>query len=107
RLRRLSSKRVARPVRAPQRPRREPAASIAQSGRALGTGAPTAGPRALERILGGLSADLPVPVLVVQHMAPGFVEGFAKWLDRKLPIAVRLAAHRARARPGGWVAPDG
>ena len=40
-------------------------------------------------------------------MAPGFIEGFARWLDRKLPIAVRLAGEGDRATRGIWFAPDG
>ena len=44
-------------------------------------GASTGGPPALATILADLPADLPVPVLVVQHMADGFVEGLASWLD--------------------------
>jgi two-component system chemotaxis response regulator CheB len=61
----------------------------------------------LEAILGGLPGDFPVPLLVVQHMAPGFIEGFAKWLDRKLPIPVRLADDGVRMTAGVWFAPDG
>jgi two-component system chemotaxis response regulator CheB len=61
----------------------------------------------LDTILGGLPGDFPVPVLVVQHMAPGFIEGFARWLDHRLSIEVRIAAEGDRAAPGVWFAPDG
>jgi two-component system, chemotaxis family, protein-glutamate methylesterase/glutaminase len=106
RLRRLASIRVSRPavVRASQRRR---AASVpAHTARAVGIGASTGGPPALELLLGGLRADFPLPVLVVQHMAPGFIDGLARWLDQKLRIAVRVAREGDRARPGVWFAPD-
>jgi two-component system chemotaxis response regulator CheB len=107
RLRRLSSMRVGRPVRTPMTPRPGPGKDLARTAEVVGIGASTGGPPVLEAILGGLPADFPVPLLVVQHMAPGFIEGFAKWLDRKLSIAVRLASDGDRMTPGVWFAPDG
>jgi two-component system, chemotaxis family, protein-glutamate methylesterase/glutaminase len=107
RLRRLSSMRVGRPARMPATVRPGPAENLARPVGAVGIGASTGGPPVLEAILGGLPADFPVPLLVVQHMAPGFIEGFARWLDRKLPVAVRLAGEGDRMTPGVWFAPDG
>jgi two-component system, chemotaxis family, protein-glutamate methylesterase/glutaminase len=110
RLRRLSSMRVAKlaaarrrprptaPTRPPQRPR---------SAAAIGVGASTGGPPVLETIFAGLPADFTVPVLAVQHMAPGFIEGFVRWLDQKLALPVRVAVEGHRASPGIWFAPDG
>lgn len=63
-------------------------------------GASTGGPPALATILADLPADLPVPVLVVQHMADGFVAGLASWLDTLSPLPVVLAEHGLRLRPG-------
>jgi len=54
----------------------------------------------------GTSTGFPLPVLVVQHIAPGFAEGLVGWLDRKVPLPVRFAKARAPARPGVWFAPD-
>ncbi len=42
-----------------------------------------------------LPADLPLPVLLVQHMGPAFMEGFARWLDSVVPQHVVLAAEGA------------
>jgi two-component system chemotaxis response regulator CheB len=110
RLKRLSSMRVARPpagrVAGPAKPR-TPSGAAARSAQAIGIGASTGGPPVLDAILAGLPADFPVPVLVVQHMAPSFIEGFARWLDHKLAIDVRIAAADERATPGVWFAPDG
>ena len=59
-------------------------------------------------ILADLPADLPVPVLVVQHMADGFVEGLASWLDGLSPLPVVMAQDGRRLMPGVvHVAPAG
>lgn len=63
-------------------------------------GASTGGPPALATILADLPPDLPVPVLVVQHMADGFVEGLASWLDGLSPLPVVMAEHGKRLLPG-------
>jgi two-component system chemotaxis response regulator CheB len=110
RLRRLSSMRVARPTTARHRKRASSQMTSGAGSRpalAIGIGASTGGPPVLEAILAGLPADFSVPVLVVQHMAPGFIEGFARWLDQKLSIEVRIAEEGDRATPGIWFAPDG
>lgn len=71
-------------------------------------GASTGGPPALATILADLPPDLPVPVLVVQHMADGFVEGLATWLDSLSPLPVVMAEHGRRLREGVvHVAPAG
>jgi len=43
----------------------------------------------------------------VQHISPGFVEGFARWLDGEVPLSVRIAVPGARPAPGIWIAPEG
>jgi two-component system chemotaxis response regulator CheB len=63
-------------------------------------GASTGGPPALAAILGALPLDLPAPVLVVQHMAEGFVEGLARWLDGVVDLPVSVALNGDRLRPG-------
>ena len=68
-------------------------------------GASTGGPPALATILADLPSDLPVPVLVVQHMADGFVEGLADWLNGAVGLPVEMAAARPRLRPGGCTSP--
>ncbi len=71
-------------------------------------GASTGGPMALRTLFSGLRKALPVPVLIVQHMADGFTEGFAEWLSREAGVPVRLARYGERIQPGQvYVAPDG
>jgi two-component system chemotaxis response regulator CheB len=106
RIGRLSSIRVARAQAVRSAPSRSDPVAPAHVARAVGVGASTGGPPALEALLGELRADFPLPVVVVQHMAPGFVDGLARWLDQKLRVAVRLAREGDRAGPGVWFAPD-
>jgi two-component system chemotaxis response regulator CheB len=73
----------------------------------IGLCASTGGPQILVRLLQGLPGDYPVPVLVVQHMSPGFTDGLATWLDRTVPLRVRVAEDGAVAGPGVWIAPEG
>lgn len=68
----------------------------------------TGGPAALATILGALPKSLPVPILVVQHIMPGFHHGLVDWLDRITPLSVR-AARGGQALQAGevLVAPAG
>lgn len=66
----------------------------------------TGGPQALRTVLGSLPADFPVPIVVVQHMAPGFVAPLIEWLDGQVGLAVNAARDCATLGPGAWIAPD-
>ncbi|MCO5168895.1 MAG: chemotaxis-specific protein-glutamate methyltransferase CheB [Planctomycetes bacterium] len=68
--------------------------------RAVGIAASTGGPAALRTVLGALPADFPAPILVVQHIAIGFAEGLARWLDEACRVHVALASDGERLRPG-------
>lgn len=71
-----------------------------------GVVASTGGPAALARVLGGLPADWPIPVLVVQHMGAAFMPGFAAWLDGIVPMQVGLAVSGQTPMPGQvYIAP--
>lgn len=54
----------------------------------IGIGASTGGPQALEMILSALPRDFPVPLVCVQHMAPGFSRGLADWLAASCALKV-------------------
>ncbi|MEV6774078.1 chemotaxis protein CheB [Nocardia sp. NPDC051030] len=61
---------------------------------------------ALSRVLGSLPDDLPVPVLVVQHLDPRHQTVLAEVLARRTKLPVRLAKADERAEPGiVYVAP--
>jgi two-component system chemotaxis response regulator CheB len=71
-------------------------------------GASTGGPAALQTILSDLPRDFPVPVLIVQHISAGFVEGFAHWLAQSSGLPVHLASEGEYLLPGhAYVAPEG
>lgn len=53
--------------------------------------ASTGGPPAIQQVLARLPADFPWPILVVQHIAKGFSDGFAQWLDSTITLPVRTA----------------
>lgn len=74
--------------------------------RAIAIAASTGGPPALNQLLSALPGDFPVPILLVQHIADGFVEGFAAWLDSSIALAVKIAEDQELMRPGTvYVAP--
>ena len=51
----------------------------------------TGGPAALQRVLGDLPGDFPLPIVVVQHIAAGFVTGLAEWLRSSCSLRVKVA----------------
>lgn len=70
-------------------------------------GASTGGPVALHTLLARLPRDLPVPVLIVQHISPGFLPGMASWLQQVTGWPVRIARHGERPLPGHvYLGPD-
>jgi two-component system, chemotaxis family, protein-glutamate methylesterase/glutaminase len=74
--------------------------------RVVGICASTGGPQALESILEQLPEDFGVPVLVVQHMAKGFLEPLAERLAESTQLRVGIARDGQLAEPGVWFAPD-
>jgi two-component system chemotaxis response regulator CheB len=97
-----------RPSRPPAGPPREPAAERpARQVPLVVIGASTGGPPALATLLGGLPADLPAAVVVVQHMADGFLSSLASWLNGVVPGSVRIAAGGERLAAGQVVLAPG
>jgi two-component system chemotaxis response regulator CheB len=71
-------------------------------------GASTGGPHALLSVLSALPSDLTQAVLVVQHMADGFIGGLASWLDQLVPLPVSVGESGRRLEPGTvTIAPSG
>ena len=73
---------------------------------AIGTS--TGGPPVLQTILAGLPRDFPLPLLIVQHIAAGFLPGLAEWLSQSTCFPVHIATHGEPLSPGrAYLAPDG
>ena len=73
----------------------------------IAVAASTGGPPALRRLLMDLPRTLPVPILIVQHIARDFTAGFAEWLAGSCALPVKLAVDGERLTPGVVsVAPD-
>ena len=66
--------------------------------RLIAIGASTGGPGVVAEILAGLPTA--PPILVVQHIAPGFTTGLAEWLNRGTRLEVKLAKSGEAVRSG-------
>ena len=76
--------------------------------RVVAIGASTGGPQALSLILAELPPDFAAAVVVVQHMAEGFIEGLAGWLDDMCALPVAVGVSGRRLLPGTvTIAPSG
>ncbi len=68
----------------------------------------TGGPRALQDVIPFLPANLPVPVLLVQHMPQGFTASLADRLNEISKVAVSEAVEGDMLTPGHvYIAPGG
>lgn len=93
-----------------QRPGRAPSGSGARASRLrlVTIAASTGGPAALQRLLSALPPDFGPPILVVQHIAPDFVHGLARWLTANCSLHVKVAEEGELLQPRTvYLAPDG
>jgi two-component system chemotaxis response regulator CheB len=74
--------------------------------RAIGICTSTGGPGVLVEILRALPADFVLPILVVQHIAAGFIDGLMRMLDDEVALPVAMAHDGAPLQPGVWLAPE-
>jgi two-component system, chemotaxis family, protein-glutamate methylesterase/glutaminase len=66
----------------------------------LGIAASTGGPGALMQVLSDLGANFSLPIVVVQHMTPAFLPGFAEWLGKVTPFSVSIVQRPTALQPG-------
>ena len=107
-----SRRRSKEPVVLPRKPPRAVALSVRESPTVVpaivALGISTGGPKALQEILPTLPTDFSVPIVVVQHMPPGFTAPFAHRLDTLCRASVCEASHGEIVRPGViYIAPGG
>ncbi|HMC15422.1 MAG TPA: chemotaxis-specific protein-glutamate methyltransferase CheB [Albitalea sp.] len=76
--------------------------------RIVAIGASTGGPVALQVILSRLEPSIGAPLVIVQHISPGFADGFTQWLAQASAYDVRVPMQGERLLPGvAYVAPGG
>jgi two-component system, chemotaxis family, protein-glutamate methylesterase/glutaminase len=68
-----------------------PVRSPGQQVRAVVVGASTGGPIVLQTILKRLPTTYSLPILCVQHISPGFLQGLVEWLDAQCLVKVKIA----------------
>jgi two-component system chemotaxis response regulator CheB len=73
----------------------------------IAIGISTGGPEALRTVFSNLDADLPVPILVVQHMLAGFTFEFARSLNKICPLEVKEASEGDEIIAGRILIADG
>lgn len=70
-------------------------------------GASTGGPPVLQELLAPLPDNFPLPILIVQHISPGFIQGLADWLQGSTSLEVRIAKQNEHLEGGRcYLAPD-
>lgn len=66
----------------------------------IAIGSSTGGPQALAAVLTKLPANLPVPIVIVQHMPPVFTQHLADRLNKESALTVKEAASGETLQPG-------
>lgn len=59
--------------------------------RIVAIGASTGGPQTLQQILQHLPASFPVPIVCVQHISEGFLQGLVDWLQSSCALSITIA----------------
>ncbi|MEQ8824505.1 MAG: chemotaxis response regulator protein-glutamate methylesterase [Filomicrobium sp.] len=89
-----------------RKPARVPTRSV--SANVVLIGSSTGGPPALQKVISQLPKNTPVPVLVAQHMPPGFTKALARQLNDASQVNVVEANDGAALVPGTvYIAPGG
>jgi two-component system chemotaxis response regulator CheB len=71
-------------------------------------GVSSGGPQTLQVVFSKITTHFPAPILVVQHIAAGFIDGLVDWLQKTVQIPIHVAAHAEVLQPGHiYFAPDG
>ncbi len=95
------------------RPTRElllspPLVNTSQRVKLVAIGASTGGPNVLKSILAGIPKDFCAPILIVQHIADGFISGLADWLTSTTGYKVKVGVEGESIKPGiAYLPPDG
>lgn len=78
-----------------------------QSYEILAIGASVGGPIALKTILSQLPTHFSIPIVVVQHMSPGFIHGFTHWLVENTHLKIKeITNHEVLESGTVYIAPE-
>lgn len=70
-------------------------------------GVSSGGPQTLIKVFSKITGKFPVPILVVQHIAEGFLSGLVSWLSTNTSIPIHVAEEGMELLPGHvYFAPD-
>ena len=94
--------------RRPRKPRRHSAVASDKNRQStapsdiemIAIGASTGGPPVLQKLFKDIPPDFPVPILVVQHIAAGFLAGMLEWLSRETRLALKVPQTGETPMPG-------
>jgi two-component system chemotaxis response regulator CheB len=111
----MSEVRVVRRLPRKKKPGSAPAVSPAagpavarQRIEVVAIGASTGGPPVLKGLLSELGQGFSASILIVQHIAQGFLEGMVEWVNKESKLSVTIASDGEHIRKGVvYFAPDG
>jgi two-component system, chemotaxis family, protein-glutamate methylesterase/glutaminase len=63
-------------------------------------GASTGGPQALQELFSQLPSNFPLPVICIQHICLGFLQGFIDWLASSCRLPIQIAQPGDIPKPG-------
>lgn len=66
----------------------------------IAIGSSTGGPTALATIFKVLPKNFPLPIICVQHISKGFLEGFAEWLRTQCPLNIKIIKKEEQMQAG-------
>lgn len=66
----------------------------------IAIGASTGGPPVLQSILSNLHPDFTIPIIIVQHIANGFLEGMVEWLSKTTHLTLKIPKTGERVKSG-------
>lgn len=74
----------------------------------IAIGASTGGPLVLKEIFEQIPEDFPLPIVVIQHIAYGFMDGLVMWLQNSCKLTIKIAHDKEVLKPGCiYFPPDG
>lgn len=66
----------------------------------MAVGASTGGPLALQKLFANLPENFPYPIVCVQHISRGFLQGLLDWLNHTSILSIRIALAGECPKPG-------